>query len=160
MNMALVIGGGFGGIAAALRLRAKGYEVTVLDRCSDLGGRAQVFERDGFRHDAGPTVITAPFLFEELFELFGRRLADYVTLVPLRPWYRFAYPDGSTFDYGGSLDDTLDAIRRIEPQDCDGYRQLLEQSRAIFRVGFEELADQPFHDVRTMIRQVRVSRRR
>ena len=100
---ALVIGGGFGGMAAALRARAKGYEVTLLDRCSALGGRAQVFERDGFRHDAGPTVITAPFLFEELFALFGERLADHVKLVPLNPWYRFYFADGETFDYGGTL---------------------------------------------------------
>lgn len=69
---ALVVGAGFGGIAAALRLRAKGYEVRLVDRAARLGGRAQVFERDGFRHDAGPTVITAPFLFDELFELFDR----------------------------------------------------------------------------------------
>ena len=78
---AIVIGAGFGGIAAALRLRAKGYKVTLVDRCDRLGGRAQVFHRDGFRHDAGPTVITAPFLFEELFALFGRKLEDYVKLV-------------------------------------------------------------------------------
>ena len=100
---ALVIGAGFGGIAAALRLRAKGYSVTVLDRCAQIGGRAQVFERGGFRHDAGPTVITAPFLLEELFDLFGEKFSDYVTLVALKPWYRFHFADGQTFDYGGSL---------------------------------------------------------
>ena len=82
---AVIIGGGLGGMAAALRLRAKGYRVTLFERGPMLGGRAQVFERDGFRYDAGPTVITADFLFEELFELFGRRMADYVTLVPLDP---------------------------------------------------------------------------
>ena len=82
MMRALVIGAGFGGMAAALRLRAKGYSVTVVDRCKALGGRAQVFERNGFRHDAGPTVITAPFLFEELFALFGETLAEHVKLVP------------------------------------------------------------------------------
>ena len=92
---AFVCGGGFGGIAAALRLRARGYEVTLLDRCAQLGGRARTFERDGFRHDAGPTVVTAPFLLEELFELFGERLEDHLKLVPLTPWYRFQYPDGS-----------------------------------------------------------------
>ena len=84
---ALVIGAGFGGIAAALRLRAKGYEVSLIDRCAGLGGRAQVFERDGFKHDAGPTVITAPFLFEELFALFGEKFEDHVKLVPLTPWH-------------------------------------------------------------------------
>ena len=91
---AVVIGGGFGGIAVALRLRAKGYEVFLLERGTSLGGRVQVFERGGFRHDAGPTVITAPFLLEELFALFGETLADHVTLVPVKPWYRFRFSDG------------------------------------------------------------------
>jgi phytoene desaturase len=107
MSKAIVIGGGFGGMAAALRLRARGYEVTIVDRCKRLGGRAQVFERDGFRHDAGPTVITAPFLFDEIFELFGKKRSDYVEFVPLTPWYRFQFPSGETFDYGGTVESTL-----------------------------------------------------
>jgi phytoene desaturase len=151
---ALVIGSGFGGMAAALRLRAKGYEVTVVDRCSQLGGRAQVFERQGFRHDAGPTVITAPFLFDELFELFGEKFSDHVTLVPLKPWYRFHFADGDSFDYGGTLDETLAEIARIEPKDCDGYRQLLRQSKRIYDVGFTELSAVPFHRFKTMLKQI------
>jgi phytoene desaturase len=151
---ALVIGGGFGGMAAALRTRAKGYQVTLVDRCSGLGGRAQVFERDGFRHDAGPTVITAPFLFEELFALFGERLADHVEFVPLNPWYRFHFSDGETFDYGGTLEETLAEIRRIEPGDVDRYLRLLEHSKRIFEVGFTELAAQPFDRLSTMLRQI------
>ena len=151
---ALVIGAGFGGMAAALRLRAKDYEVLVLDRCAALGGRAQVFERDGFRFDAGPTVITAPFLFEELFALFDEKMADYIRLVPLTPWYRFHFSDNTTFDYGGTLDQTLAEIARIEPRDCDGYRKLLVQSRKIFDVGFTELSGLPFHRFMTMVRQI------
>ncbi|NQW80506.1 MAG: phytoene desaturase [Polaromonas sp.] len=151
---ALVIGAGFGGMAAALRLRAKGYEVTVLDRCAQLGGRAQVFERQGFRHDAGPTVITAPFLFDELFELFGEKFSDHVTLVPLKPWYRFHFADGDSFDYGGTLEETLAEIARIEPKDCDGYRQLLRQSKRIYDVGFTELSAVPFHRFKTMLKQI------
>ncbi|MFT6698195.1 MAG: phytoene desaturase [Polaromonas sp.] len=151
---ALVIGSGFGGMAAALRLRAKGYEVTVVDRCSQLGGRAQVFEREGFRHDAGPTVITAPFLFDELFELFGEKFSDHVTLVPLKPWYRFHFADGDSFDYGGTLEETLAEIARIEPKDCDGYRQLLRQSKRIYDVGFTELSAVPFHRFKTMLKQI------
>jgi len=151
---ALVIGAGFGGIAAALRLRAKGYRVTLLDRCSQLGGRAQVFERGGFRHDAGPTVITAPFLFEELFTLFGEKFSDHVNLVPLTPWYRFHFADGDTFDYGGSLEETLAEIVRIEPKDADGYLRLLRQSKRIFDVGFTELSAMPFHRFKTMLRQI------
>ena len=151
---ALVIGAGFGGIAAALRLRAKGYEVSLIDRCPGLGGRAQVFERNGFKHDAGPTVITAPFLFEELFALSGEKMSDHIELVPLTPWYRFHFADNTQFDYGGTLDETLAEIARIEPQDCDGYRRLLAQSKRIFDVGFTELSTQPFHRFTTMLRQI------
>ena len=151
---ALVVGAGFGGMAAALRLRAKGYEVLVIDRCAALGGRAQVFERDGFRHDAGPTVITAPFLFEELFALFNEKMADHIHLVPLTPWYRFHFSDNTTFDYGGTLDQTLAEIARIEPRDCDGYRKLLVQSKKIFDIGFTELSALPFHRFMTMVKQI------
>ncbi len=153
-STAIVIGAGFGGLAAALRLAAKGYEVSVVDRAPRAGGRAQVFERGGFRHDAGPTVITAPFLFEELFTLHGRSMADYVKLVPVEPWYRFTYPDGDKFDYGGTIEDTLAEIRRIHAPDADGYLKLLEHSERIFDVGFTDLADQPFHEIGTMLAQV------
>jgi len=151
---AIVIGAGFGGMAAALRLRAKGYEVSLLDRCSGLGGRAQVFERNGFKHDAGPTVITAPFLFEELFALFGEKFSDHVNLVPLTPWYRFHFSDNSQFDYGGTLEETLAEIARIEPADCDGYRSLLVESEKIFKVGFVQLSAVPFHQLGKMLRQI------
>jgi phytoene desaturase len=151
---AIVIGAGFGGIAAALRLAAKGYQVELIDRCAQVGGRAQVFERDGFLHDAGPTVITAPFLFEELLALFGERFADHVTLVPLTPGYGFRSADGDTFDYGGTMQRTLDEIMRISPQDAAGYRSLLEHSKRIFDVGFTELSATPFHRLTTMLRQV------
>jgi phytoene desaturase len=153
VSRAIVIGGGFGGMAAALRLRAKGYRVTLFDRAPMLGGRAQVFEKDGFRYDAGPTVITAQFLFEELFTLFGRRMEDYVRLVALDPWYRFHYPDGSTFDYGGTPQETLAEIRRISPEDGEGYMRLLAHSEKLFNAGFTGLADQPFHSAWTMLRQ-------
>lgn len=151
---ALVLGAGYGGIASALRLCAKGYKVTLLDRCASLGGRAQVYERDGFKHDAGPTVITAPFLFEELFALFGERFSDHVKLVPLTPWYRFRFDDGSTFDYGGTLEETLTEIDRIEPKDKEGYLGLLTHSKQIYDVGFRELSAVPFHQITTMLRQV------
>jgi phytoene desaturase len=151
---AVVVGAGFGGMAAALRLRAKGYRVTLIDRCGQLGGRAQVFEREGFRHDAGPTVITAPFLFDELFALFGERFADHVELVPLKPWYRFRFADGDQFDYGGTLDETLAEIERISAGDRNGYLRLLEHSKRIFDIGFTRLSSQPFDALRTMLRVV------
>jgi len=151
---AVVVGAGFGGMAAALRLRAKGYRVTLIDRCQQLGGRAQVFEREGFRHDAGPTVITAPFLFEELFALYGERFADHVELVPLTPWYRFCFADGDHFNYGGTLDETLAEIGRISADDREGYLRLLEHSKRIFDIGFTRLSAQPFDRFKTMLRMI------
>jgi phytoene desaturase len=149
---AVVIGGGFGGIASALRLRAVGFDVELVDRGERLGGRARVFERGGYRHDAGPTVLTAPFLFDELFELFDKRREDYIDFLPVAPWYRFQFHDESTFDYGGTLESTLEEIRRISPEDVDGYRRMVEDSRRIFDKGFTELADRPFHRIATMVR--------
>lgn len=149
-----VIGAGFGGLAAALRSRALGHDVTLLDRLPASGGRAQVFARGGFRHDAGPTVITAPFLFEELFALFGKRLQDYIELRPLSTWYEFCFQDGQRFSYRGDLEHTLEEIRRFEPADVDGYLRLLKLSEAIFDVGFGQLAHRPFPDLRSMLAQV------
>ncbi|MEM6797451.1 MAG: FAD-dependent oxidoreductase, partial [Acidobacteriota bacterium] len=94
---ALVIGAGFGGLASALRLRARGYEVTLVDRQEQPGGRAAVHRRDGFTFDAGPTIITAPFLLDELFALFGHETSDYVPLRSLEPWYRLRFDGGETF---------------------------------------------------------------
>jgi len=154
MSDVAVIGAGFGGLASALRLRKLGHKVTVYERLASPGGRAQVFDRAGYRHDAGPTVITAPFLFDELFELFGKDRKDYVEFVPLEPWYRFVFDDRSTFDYGGTVDETLEEIAKISPVDCEGYRLLVKKSEAIYRVGFEQLAHVPFHRLGTMLGQL------
>ena len=98
----IVIGSGFGGLAASLRLKAKGYDVTLVEKHPDLGGRARVFKKGDFIYDGGPTVITAPYLFEELFNLFNKKISDYVKIVPLNLWYRFVFNDGQTFDYSGN----------------------------------------------------------
>jgi phytoene desaturase len=151
---AVIIGAGFAGIATALRLRAMGYQVTLLERLDSLGGRAQVFERGGYRHDAGPTVITAPFLFDELFELFDEKLQDHLEFVPLDPFYRFHFADGSQFDYRASIEDTLTEIRRFNPDDADGYLKLLETSEKVYDVGFKQLAHRPFTRVWDMVKQI------
>ncbi len=150
----VVIGAGFAGIATALRLRAIGYDVTLMERLDSLGGRAQVFERGGYRHDAGPTVITAPFLFDELFELFDEKLSDHLDFVPLDPFYRFHFADGSQFDYRASIEDTLTEIRRFNPDDADGYLKLLEKSKKVYDVGFKQLVHRPFTRVWDMVKQV------
>ncbi len=150
---AVVVGGGFGGMAAALRLRAQGWRVTIVERQAALGGRAQVFQHHGFRHDAGPTIITAPFLLDDLFALFGKSREDYIRLLPLKPWYRFHFHDGTSFDYGGTLEETLEEIRRIEPDDVAGYRRLLEHARAVYEVAFEKLSTRRFDSIRTLLAQ-------
>src|SRR5215470_8365831 len=101
---AVVIGSGFGGLAAALRLGARGYRVTVLERLDAPGGRAYVHRQDGFTFDAGPTIVTAPFLLEELWRLCGRKLADDIELHPVSPFYRIRFDDGDVFEYSGDAD--------------------------------------------------------
>jgi len=144
LSRSIVIGGGFGGLAAALRLRSKGYEVLVLDRQDQLGGRGTVYRRNGFTYDAGPTVITAPFLIEELFTLFQRDWTDYLKMVPVEPWYLIRFDDGTSFRYGGTLEQTLDEIRRFAPEDVAGYQKLIKKCRKIFDVGFVKLGDRAF----------------
>ena len=150
----IVIGSGFGGLASALRARKMGFDVTVIERLDQLGGRAQTFERNGFVFDAGPTVITAPFLFNELFELFDRKIEDYVEILPVTPWYRYEFNDGTYLNYGGSVNDTLNEIERINPADVDGYKKLLAHSEKIFDVGFSQLAHVPFNNLWFMLKQV------
>ena len=148
------MGAGFGGLAMALRLRRLGYEVSVVDNNPMAGGRAQVYKHGDYKFDAGPTVITAPFLFDELFALFGKKRSDYVEFLPVEPWYRFEFEDGSKLNYGGKLEDTISEINRLSPGEGLGYQKLVEFSKKIFKVGFEKLADQPFHRFHTMIKQV------
>jgi phytoene desaturase len=143
-SRAVVVGAGFGGLAAAVRLRAMGYRVTLLEALPDPGGRARVFERDGFTFDAGPTVITAPYLLDELFQLSGRDSRDFYELVPVDPFYRILFPGGESFDFVGDDERLLAQIERFEPRDVDGYRRLARHAERIFRVGYQELADQPF----------------
>ena len=133
----MVIGSGFGGLAAAVRLGARGYRVTVLEKLDAPGGRAYVHRQDGFTFDAGPTIVTAPFLFEELWQLCGRRLADDVELRPVSPFYRIRFPDGETFDYSGDPEAMRKEVARLSASDVAGYDAFMRASEAIFKVGFE-----------------------
>jgi len=141
---AVVIGSGFGGLAAAVRLGAKGYRVTVLEKLDAPGGRAYVYRQDGFTFDAGPTIVTAPFLFEELWKLCGRKLSDDVTLVPISPFYRIRFQDGAQFDYSGDPAAMRAEIARFSPDDVAGYDGYMKASEEIFKVGFEQLGDVAF----------------
>jgi len=153
MEKISILGSGFGGIAAAIRMRARGNDVELFERLSRLGGRAQVFEKNGFIHDAGPTVITAPNLFFELFELLGENLEDHLEFKPLDPWYRFYFTkNNTTFDYGPNQEHMLEQIREISVKDVDGYLRMLKESTKIFELGYEKLASRPFHKLTQMLR--------
>jgi phytoene desaturase len=149
---ALVIGSGFGGLAAAIRLGARGYRVTVLERLDQPGGRASVFRQDGFTFDAGPTIVTAPFLFEELWALCGRSMAEDVDLRPLDPFYRIRFDDGSTFDCTDDPERMRAEVAKFSPGDVAGYEAFLALSREVYRVGFEELGHVPFDDWTSMLK--------
>ncbi|WP_225971782.1 phytoene desaturase family protein [Paraphotobacterium marinum] len=129
MNEIVVVGSGFGGIAAALRARSLGFNVTIVEKLKSLGGRAQVFKKDGFVFDAGPTVITAPQLFDELFLLFDKKRSDYIDLISLDVWYQFIFNDLSKFNYGGTLEDIQNEISKISAHDALNYKNLLDESK-------------------------------
>jgi phytoene desaturase len=151
---AVVIGSGFGGLASAVRLGARGYRVTVLERRDQPGGRAYVFRDQGFVFDAGPTVVTAPFLFEELWTIAGKRMSDHIDMRPVTPFYRIRFDDGGVFDYTGDADDMRRQIAKFSPGDVAGYERFLAESKRIFDVGFTELAHVPFDQWTTMARIV------
>ena len=141
---AVVIGSGFGGLAAAVRLGARGYRVTVLEKLDAPGGRAYVYRQDGFTFDAGPTIVTAPFLFEDLWRLCGRRMADDVELRPVAPFYRIRFDDGHVFDYTGDALAMRAEVARLSPGDVAGYERFMRAAEDTFRVGFEQLGHVPF----------------
>ena len=150
----IIIGSGFGGIAAALRLKAKNHNVTLIEKHPDLGGRARIFKKNGFTFDAGPTVITAPYLIEELFQLFDKKPEDYIKLTPLKIWYRFIYEDGDQFDYSGDEEEMKKQIKEINEDDVKGYEELVKFTKKIFDKGFTELADVPFDKPLVMMKQL------
>ena len=148
----VVIGAGFGGIAAALRARALGHEVTLVERLDQLGGRARTLTQDGFSFDAGPTVITAPFLLEELFALFGETLSDHVELLAVSPFYRISFADGRRFDYDGDAGAMRARVARFSAADVAGYDRLLRRAAQLYAIGYERYGAQPFHRPSTMLR--------
>lgn len=150
---AAVIGAGFGGLAAAIRLAAAGVATTIFEARDMAGGRAYVYRLGGYTFDAGPTVITAPHCIEELFALAGRRMRDYVELLPVAPFYRLHWvSDGTSFDYDGDTERMIDQIRALRPDDVAGYRRFAAYAREVFEAGYRELAHTPFPRFSDMIR--------
>jgi len=147
-----IVGAGFGGLAAAIRLQAAGVETVLFEARDRPGGRAYVYEDGGFTFDAGPTVITAPHCLEELFEVAGETLADHVRLDPVRPFYRLHWSDGTRFDYGGTPESMRAQVTALAPDDLPGFERFMDYSRRVFEAGYEDLVDAAFLRFGDMVR--------
>ncbi len=148
---AIVIGSGFGGLAAAIRLSCRGWHVEVLEKLDAPGGRAYVWKQDGFSFDAGPTIVTVPHLLEELWTLCGRKLSDDVELRPMDPFYRIRFDDGSWFDYSGDPEHMRAEVARFDPDDVAGYERFLEEAALCYRLGFEKLGARAFDNIGDLV---------
>ena len=149
---AIVIGSGFGGLAAALRLSVKGYQVQVFEKLDMAGGRAYVHQQDGFTFDAGPTIITMPHLIEELFTLCGKNMKDHVDLRLMAPFYRIRFDDGTHFDYSNDDAAMLAQIAALNPADVQGFQNLMQASERCFELGFQELGMVPFESITDVLK--------
>jgi phytoene desaturase len=148
-----VIGSGFGGLSAAIRLQAQGHDVTIVEKRDKTGGRAYVYEQDGFTFDGGPTIITAPWLIDELFAIAGKKTADYVELVKIDPFYNIRWADGTVFNYNDNKENLMAQIAKIAPDETANYKKFSKDLGEIYRVGFE-LIDQPFDSIASMLKVV------
>ena len=153
-NHAVVIGAGLGGLSAAMRLGAKGWRVTLLDRLESVGGRGSAIHRDGYRFDLGPTIVTVPQVFQALFRDCGHKLEDFVELKALDPFYEIRWPDGETFTARRSTDAMVEEVRRISPGDIDGYLRFLKDAHRRYVVGFEGMVAKPMHRFRDTARVI------
>ncbi len=151
---AIVIGSGFGGLAAAVRLSCKGYHVEVFEKLDAPGGRAYVWKQDGYTFDAGPTIITAPFMLEELWALCGKTMADDVDLRPLDPFYRIRFDDGTHFDYSGDAERMRAEVARFAPDDLPGYERFLVDAADCYQRGFEDLGPTAFDGIGSLLKAV------
>lgn len=149
---ACVIGAGFGGLALAIRLQAAGIQTTVIEARDKPGGRAYYWQQDGFTFDAGPTVITDPACLEELWQLTGHDLAADVELMPVSPFYRLNWPDGTHFDYSNDDAALTREIARLDPADIAGYDAFLRYSEAVYQEGYVKLGAVPFLDFASMVK--------
>ncbi len=152
MTTAAVIGSGFGGLSLAVRLQSAGVQTTLYEKRDKLGGRAYVYEQDGYTFDAGPTVITEPASLEELFGLTGARMSDYVELLRVDPFYRLLWEDGFSFDYCQDEEKLIEQIAAKSPGDVDGYRRFHEYSEDLYVEGYKKLGAVPFLNFWSMVK--------
>ncbi len=149
---AIVIGAGFGGLALAIRLQSAGVQTTLVEARDKPGGRGYYWEKDGFTFDAGPTVITDPPCLQELWALTGHDIAEDVELVPVMPFYRLNWPDGTNFDYSNDEPHLFEEIRKLNPDDVAGYQKFLEYAAGVYEEGYLKLGHKAFLDFTTMIK--------
>ncbi|HTH27404.1 MAG TPA: phytoene desaturase [Sphingobium sp.] len=152
LKTAVVIGAGFGGLALAIRLQSAGIATTVLEARDRPGGRAYVWHRGGHVFDAGPTVITDPECLAQLWRLTGHDMAQDVTLLPVMPFYRLNWPDGTSFDYSNDEAALLNEIARLDPADVAGYAKFVDYAAGVYREGYEKLGHVAFLDFKSMVR--------
>jgi len=150
----IIIGSGFGGLGVAARLAARGYEVEIFEKRDKPGGRGYTYEMNGFKFDGGPTVITAPFMFDDIFEVAGRRREEYIEFIPCNPFYRIFDFHGRSFDYNNDEDFIYQEIEKWNPDDVDGYKRFMITTKDIYEKGFTELADEPFLKIGDMLRVI------
>lgn len=150
---AVVIGSGFGGLAAAVRLSARGWRVSVVEKLDAAGGRAYVYRQDGFTFDGGPTIITAPYLLEELWAMCGKTMSDDITLKRMDPFYEIRFDDGTVFRAFDDVQRMKAEVARINPSQVEGFERCIADSEKIYEVAFAKLADQPFHSFWSMLKE-------
>ena len=153
-NSAVIIGSGFGGLATGIRLQAKGYKTKIFERLDQPGGRASVFKQDGFTFDAGPTIVTAPFLLEELWELAGKKFSNAVDLRRMDPFYRIRFDDGSYFDYSGDHEKMKGEIAKIAPDEVSAYDSFMHEAEKCYSLGYEQLGNFPYNSVKDLFDSV------
>lgn len=149
---ACVIGAGFGGLALAIRLQSAGVQTTVVEARDKPGGRAYYWQRDGFTFDAGPTVITDPDCLRELWALSGHDISEDVDLMPVMPFYRLNWPDGTNFDYSNNEEQLFSAIAELNPADVAGYQRFSEYAEGVYEEGYVKLGHVPFLDFKSMMK--------
>ena len=150
-EVVIVIGAGLGGLAAAIRMQALGYQVLLLEKTDRLGGKASVFKNDDFTFDTGPTAVTAPYLIEELFSLNNEKMTDFLELMPVKPYFRIYFHDGSHFDYS-TIEENIHQIEVINSKDKEGYKKMIKSIEPIFQKGFIELSDKSFESFWSMLK--------
>ncbi|HET8912014.1 MAG TPA: phytoene desaturase family protein, partial [Ktedonobacteraceae bacterium] len=154
----IVIGAGIGGLSAAVHLAARGYDVRVIERHERVGGKLNRIERQGFTFDTGPSLITMPYVFEALFRLAGRKLEDYLQLVPLDPTCRYVYRDGTVINAWRDRQRMADEFSKLTPHDGAAFSDFLAYAGQIYEAAADPFLYHslggPFDVMRTFARYI------